>query len=225
MAVPTSRTVPPSGPLDAKIAWIGEAPGVQEVYAGKPFVGPTGYLIRTLMKGVGLDPELVYWSNVVRVNPGTFPAGSVAAQMVERWAHVLDEELLALSECEIIVACGKVALQRLTGLKGKKGEWASIVDWHGSVLRREDCHVGEEVTLWEHNQKSRGATTMDLKWPPKCQYVIPCLHPAGVLRDKGREGVPLVKRVIEKVKRLEQGRLRSYPIVGDFNPDVDTLPK
>ena len=43
------------GPLDAKIAIIGQAPASQEVSEGRPNVGPSGQLMKNLMKKAGLN--------------------------------------------------------------------------------------------------------------------------------------------------------------------------
>lgn len=58
-----------SGPHDAKIALIGESWGAREDAEGLPFVGPAGALLRKLMRHAGLDPALVFLTNVVALRP------------------------------------------------------------------------------------------------------------------------------------------------------------
>jgi uracil-DNA glycosylase family 4 len=47
------------------IVIIGESPGRQEVVKGQPFVGPSGQLIRSVLRAYGQDPEEVYWTNSI----------------------------------------------------------------------------------------------------------------------------------------------------------------
>ena len=64
-----SRYVPPSGPPHAKIAFVGEAPGALELARGKPFVGESGQLLRTVIRACGQDPEDMYYTNVCKCRP------------------------------------------------------------------------------------------------------------------------------------------------------------
>jgi len=61
--------VPPTGPKDAKLVVIGEAPGAQEEKQGEPFVGPSGQLLDYALKKNGVDPKEVYKTNVVMCRP------------------------------------------------------------------------------------------------------------------------------------------------------------
>lgn len=50
---------------------VGEAPGPKESELGRPFIGPSGRLLRGLMVKVGIDPEGdVLWTNTVSCLPG-----------------------------------------------------------------------------------------------------------------------------------------------------------
>jgi len=49
--------VPGEGSLDAKIMFIGEAPGYWEDVKGRPFVGAAGKLLDKLLAGIGLSRE------------------------------------------------------------------------------------------------------------------------------------------------------------------------
>jgi uracil-DNA glycosylase family 4 len=62
--------VPTTGPPDAKIAAIGEGPGLQEVVYKRPFVGNSGKLLKSVLKHAGIDPERdVWYSNTVLCRP------------------------------------------------------------------------------------------------------------------------------------------------------------
>ncbi|MDI7275037.1 MAG: uracil-DNA glycosylase [Anaerolineae bacterium] len=61
--------VPGEGPLAPELLWLGEAPGEQEDAAGRPFVGAAGSFLRREMSRVGLDPDAVFLTNVVKCRP------------------------------------------------------------------------------------------------------------------------------------------------------------
>jgi uracil-DNA glycosylase family 4 len=66
-----SRTlaVPGEGPEDARILFIGEAPGFHEDRQGRPFVGAAGQYLNELLVKVGLKREEVYIANVIKCRP------------------------------------------------------------------------------------------------------------------------------------------------------------
>ena len=61
--------VPGDGDVDAKIMFIGEAPGRQEDLCGLPFVGAAGKFLDELLQGIGLSRERVYITNIVKCRP------------------------------------------------------------------------------------------------------------------------------------------------------------
>ncbi len=63
------------GPLDARVAIVGEAPGQQEVEAGRPFVGRAGQLLDQVLEAAGIDRSGVYVTNTVKVRPTTEKGG------------------------------------------------------------------------------------------------------------------------------------------------------
>ena len=61
-----TQTVFGEGPLDAKILFIGEQPGDQEDFAGRPFVGPAGQLFDDALQKAGIDRAETYVTNAVK---------------------------------------------------------------------------------------------------------------------------------------------------------------
>ncbi len=57
------------GNPQARIMFIGEAPGEQEDRLGRPFVGPAGKFLDELLTSIGLQRSEVYISNVVKYRP------------------------------------------------------------------------------------------------------------------------------------------------------------
>ncbi len=63
------HAVPGDGDVDARIMFIGEAPGRQEDLRGLPFVGAAGKFLDELLQNVGLSRRKVYITNVVKCRP------------------------------------------------------------------------------------------------------------------------------------------------------------
>lgn len=57
------------GNPDAPLFFVGEAPGKEEDLTGRPFVGRSGLLLRSLLEKAGLAPEDYYISNTVKCRP------------------------------------------------------------------------------------------------------------------------------------------------------------
>jgi uracil-DNA glycosylase family 4 len=57
------------GCLDAKILFIGEAPGKNEDLTGRPFVGASGKILDLNLKQIGLSREECYITNIVKYRP------------------------------------------------------------------------------------------------------------------------------------------------------------
>src|SRR5437764_3829120 len=61
-----TQTVFGEGPRDARVMFVGEQPGDQEDRAGKPFVGPSGAMLDSVLEKVGIDRSQVYVTNAVK---------------------------------------------------------------------------------------------------------------------------------------------------------------
>ncbi len=57
------------GNPDARLMFIGEAPGQDEDRQGKPFVGRSGKLLTKLLELAGIERKDVYISNIVKCRP------------------------------------------------------------------------------------------------------------------------------------------------------------
>ncbi|MCX8177365.1 MAG: type-4 uracil-DNA glycosylase [Candidatus Bathyarchaeota archaeon] len=63
------NTVPGEGSSDAKIMFIGEAPGYWEDIQGKPFVGAAGKLLDRLLTEACLSRDRIFIGNVLKCRP------------------------------------------------------------------------------------------------------------------------------------------------------------
>lgn len=69
LAATRSQVVIGSGPTDARLVIVGEAPGAQEDATGTPFVGRSGQLLDRLLSEAGLQREEVAVLNTVKCRP------------------------------------------------------------------------------------------------------------------------------------------------------------
>ena len=58
-----------AGSAEARVVFVGEAPGYYEDQQGEPFVGAAGKLLSELLAGIGLDRKDVYIGNVLKCRP------------------------------------------------------------------------------------------------------------------------------------------------------------
>ncbi len=103
------RAVPGEGSANAKIVFIGEAPGRKEAESGRPFIGRSGRLLRSLIKEVGLKEKDIYITSPVKYLPkrGTPTASDIAHGKVH-----LDKQLAVINP-RIIVLLGTTAQKAL----------------------------------------------------------------------------------------------------------------
>lgn len=100
--------VPWSGPVEASVAVLGEAPGEKEDRAGVPFIGPSGQLLRKYLTKVGLTPSELVFMNTVCCYPTRTPRPEeVAACRGNFWAQMV------LVKPDFVLILGSVALQSL----------------------------------------------------------------------------------------------------------------
>ncbi len=57
------------GAADARLLFVGEAPGADEDQQGLPFVGAAGKLLNNMLNKLGLSREEVYIANVLKSRP------------------------------------------------------------------------------------------------------------------------------------------------------------
>ena len=66
------------GPQDARILFVGEAPGAEEAKTGRPFVGRAGRQLDALLSAAGIDRGYVYVTNSIKYRPIRVNAKSAA---------------------------------------------------------------------------------------------------------------------------------------------------
>lgn len=106
-----SRTqpVPGVGPENARVFFIGEAPGRWEDEKGEPFVGQAGAYLTELLERIGLARRDVFITNIIKCRPVENRNPKVPE--IENCAVYLERQL-ALVNPDLVVLLGRYALER-----------------------------------------------------------------------------------------------------------------
>lgn len=110
------------GPLDARVAVVGEAPWKEEEASGRYFAGKAGALLSIIVANAGLDRKSLYVTNVVKCV--TLSPSAEAAAFCRK-AH-LDRELEHIKP-NVVVGLGGVVLGALAGK-------TRVTKWRGYLL-------------------------------------------------------------------------------------------
>lgn len=97
------------GDPNAKVVFIGEAPGYNEDRLGRPFVGQAGKLLDEILLSIGLSREKIFITNVVKHRPPENrdpESAEIAACKV--W---LDQQLGVIKP-KVVVTLGRYSLER-----------------------------------------------------------------------------------------------------------------
>jgi DNA polymerase len=124
----TGKAVPGEGDPDARIVFIGEAPGREEAKTGRPFVGRSGKLLRQTIRDVGLNEADVFITSPVHYLP---LRGTPSTAMIHHGRQHLFEQL-SIIKPDMIVLLGNSACVAL--LDGK----VEITKEHGTMVRKDD---------------------------------------------------------------------------------------
>jgi len=143
LASSRKQTVFGVGDPNAKLLFIGEAPGADEDAQGEPFVGRAGQLLNDIIKACKLRREDVYICNILRCRP---PGNRVPAlEEAENCREYLDAQI-GIVNPDYIVCWGSTAAKNLLGsedtigkLRGKifhYGRAKVVCTYHPSYLLR-----------------------------------------------------------------------------------------
>jgi uracil-DNA glycosylase family 4 len=149
------------GDPEARLLFVGEAPGEEEDLQGEPFVGRAGQLLTKMIVAMGLTREQVYIANILKCRPD-MPAGSSGNRKPTR--DEMDTCLpylraqIDVIRPEIMITLGATALEGLLGpvggiskLRGKFLEYRGIPlmpTFHPSYLLRNASNT-EKRKVWE----------------------------------------------------------------------------
>jgi uracil-DNA glycosylase family 4 len=119
--------VPGEGHPDAKIVFLGEAPGKKEAANGRPFIGPSGKILRSLIEKVGLTENDIFITSPVKYlhKHGT----PTPKEIAHGKTHLIEQ--LEIIQPKLIVLMGRVACLALLNKD------CSIAQDHGKIIKSE----------------------------------------------------------------------------------------
>ena len=164
---PGKKVVLGVGSLDAKVMFVGEAPGAEEEVQGEPFVGPAGQLLTKMIQAMGLKREEVYIGNIMNWRP---QIGSAAGREQVGNRPPTEGEMryclpylraqVEIVNPDLVVALGKTAVDGLLGfgkfktLGEARGRWHEfdgkplMVTYHPSYILREPTNKKKRL-IWD----------------------------------------------------------------------------
>lgn len=127
----TGKAVPGEGSPFAKVVFLGEAPGREESKEGRPFIGRSGKLLRTLIADTGLSEKEVFITSPVKYLPlsGT-PSPSDIRHGLVHW-----EEQFRIISPKVLVLLGNSACRAFFGRPCK------VLKERGHMMEKEGCTV------------------------------------------------------------------------------------
>jgi len=153
------------GNPQARVMFVGEAPGREEDIAGLPFVGPSGQLLERMMAAIGLDRTTAYIANVIPWRP---PGNRTPTPQESQICLPFIKRQIELADPDILVCLGgpsAAALLGMTeGIRRSRGRWRAyhtgrreiraIATFHPAYLLRTPL---EKRFAWRDFQAIRAA--------------------------------------------------------------------
>ncbi len=114
------------GNPEARIMFVGEAPGFEEDMQGLPFVGRSGQLLDRMIAAIGLDRTSAYIANVIPWRP---PGNRTPTPQETEICRPFIERQIALVDPDVLVLLGgasaKQILKTSEGVLRLRGKWRS----------------------------------------------------------------------------------------------------
>lgn len=174
------------GNPDAKVVFIGEAPGKKEDETGVPFVGAAGKFLAEMLAAIGMKREDIYITNIVKYRPpNNRDPGEHEKNECAEWLHAE----LDFIRPKVIVFLGRHSMGHfLPELK--------ISEAHGRLVHRKMPNFSTEYffPLYHpaaalYNGGMRETLLADFRKIPKVLETIEertAATPAGATGSKGR---------------------------------------
>jgi len=119
------NAVPGEGSPEAKLFFIGEAPGAKEDETGRPFVGRSGKFLTSLIEEIGLSRDDVFITSVLKSRP---PKNRPPKQTEIELCRPYVERQIDLINPRVIILLGSVAISSMVG------PW-KVTESHGQFFK------------------------------------------------------------------------------------------
>lgn len=125
------------GDHNAKIMFVGEAPGKNEAETGRPFCGAAGRILDELLASIKVPRESVYITNIVKDRP---PGNrDPLPDEIEIYAPFLDRQIEAIKP-EVIATLGRFSMVYIMKKFGLDFELEPISKIHGKEFEAETTY-------------------------------------------------------------------------------------
>ncbi len=133
------------GDPDARLMFIGEAPGYEEDMSGRPFVGAAGQLLNKMIKAMNFSREEVYIANIIKCRPkdNRTPAPdeiSMCIPFLHQQIHLIRPEVIIC----LGATAAKALLNTANGISRMRGKWCNFENipvmptFHPAFLLRQE---------------------------------------------------------------------------------------
>lgn len=149
----------PSGPLGARLRFVGESLGYEEAIAGEAFVGSAGGVLSRIFHRAGIDRSHVRIYNVINCRPpNDFLAGAPwETHAIAMCRQYLQPFLDETPDNGVVMPLGATALDAILGLAGVPG--IAVQNFHGTVVRSVDDRYWV-VPSYHPSHLQRGAMSL-----------------------------------------------------------------
>ncbi|HMA53576.1 MAG TPA: uracil-DNA glycosylase [Acidobacteriota bacterium] len=155
-----THAVPGEGDRAAELMFIGEGPGRDEDFQGRPFVGRAGQLLRKIIAAMKFREDEVYITNMVKCRP---PENRVPHhEEIEACSRYLIRQI-ELIRPKVIVTLGRTPTDHFVpgreGMTSRRGRFGSYLGipvmptFHPSYLVRNEGNRELKRMVWEDMQK------------------------------------------------------------------------
>lgn len=120
------------GSHDAKIIFIGEAPGKNEALTGRPFCGASGKVLDQLLDHIGLKREDIYITNIVKDRPTN--NRDPKPEEVKLYTPFLIREIETIQP-QVIATLGRFSMAFIMEYFGLKDSLDIISRLHGQIFK------------------------------------------------------------------------------------------
>jgi len=135
------------GSHDAKIMFVGEAPGRNEAKTGRPFCGAAGKVLDELLAHIKIDRKSVYVTNIVKDRPQE--NRDPTPKEIEIYGPFLDRQI-EIIQPKVIAALGRYAMGYIMQKFGLGGQMESISRMHGRSFDTETSYGPIKVVCLYH---------------------------------------------------------------------------
>lgn len=135
------------GDHDARIMFVGEAPGRNEAKTGKPFCGAAGKVLDQLLEHVGIPRTSVYVTNIVKDRP---PENrDPTAKEIDIYGPFLDRQIEIIKP-RVIVALGRYAMGYIMKKFGLDLQIEPIGRAHGKAYPSKASYGDIDIAVLYH---------------------------------------------------------------------------